>query len=112
MSKILLDYNPITGTSEYMHFDSDAESVRIVREQDVSNVLKFTKAIANDSDFSRSAIKAEQCHYARIPWEVESEMRIKHKVWWENKNDKEHRQFLRVLNEHYPAFKMTAWKHE
>lgn len=112
MSKILLDYNPISGISEYMHFDADSESVRIVREQDVSNVLEFTKANANDKDFSRAALKSDQFHYARLPWEVEEQMKAKHHVWWEDKNDTEHRKFFSVLNEHYPAFKMTAWKHE
>jgi len=112
MSKILLDYNPVTGVSEFMHFDADAESVRIVREQDVSNILQFTKAHANDRQASRDAIRDDRVLYARIPWEVEQQMKDKHQVWWENKNDTDHRKFFSVLNEHYPLFKTTAWKHE
>lgn len=110
MSRILLDYNPISGVTEYMQFDANADKVRIVRVQDVNNVMRFTREAFNTDDMS--SIKQEHCLYARIPNSVEEEMRTKHGVWWEDKNDKEHRKFFSVLNEHYPAFKTTAWNHE
>lgn len=109
MSQILLDYNPLTGVSEFMQFDSADSKVRILQVQDVSNIVRFTKEAANtDSD----SIKSEHCLYARIPAIIEAEMKSKHGVWWEDKNDHEHRKFFSVLNEHYPAFKTTAWNHE
>lgn len=57
-------------------------------------------------------LKSDRALYARIPHYVEMEMRKKHGVWWEDKNDKDHKKFFQVLNREYPAFKMVQWNHE
>lgn len=112
MSKLLLNYDPLTGISESLHFTAESEAMHIVREQDVSNILSFTQAAARDDDYTKEGVKRGQWHYARIPNEVEAEMWTKHGVKWEDKNDKEHKKFFSVLNRHYGAFKTTAWNHE
>ena len=110
MQRLLLDFNPLTGTREYMHVEN--ETIRIVQEQDVTPVLEFAKALRNDDYFSAKQMQSENAHYARIPWEIEREMKAKHNVWWEDKNDHGHKKFFSVLNRHYPHFKTTAWNHE
>ena len=112
MSKLLLDFDPLTGVREYMDVSHGGDVIRVVQEQDVTPLLDFASRMRTDDDFSRTMIKSERAHYARIPWEIEHEMRAKHGVWWEDKNDTDHRKFFSVLNAHYPAFKLTQWKHE
>lgn len=110
MSKLILDHDPITGVTEYMHVEGS--NIRIVQEQDPTSILNFAQRLRNDDYFSDLQLKSEQAHYARIPWEIEREMKAKHGVWWEDKNDHEHKKFFSVLNKYYPHFKLTQWNHE
>lgn len=110
MHRLILDHDPITGITEHMEFQGDA--VKIVRTQDVNSILDSAKMMANSEDYTKRGIKEDHWHYARIPDTIMEEMKAKHNVWWEDKNDKGHKRFLRVLNRHYPAFKTTAWNHE
>lgn len=93
-----------------MEFQND--SFKIVRTQDVNRVLDMASAMANDEDYTRIGVKKDMFHYARIPNLILEEMKDKHGVWWEDKNDHKHKKFFRVLNTHYPKFKTTAWNHE
>jgi hypothetical protein len=110
MHRILLDHDPLTGVTEHLEFQD--EKMRIVRTQDVNAILDQAKLMANDEDYTKRGIKQDQWHYARIPDTVMEEMWTKHHVRWEDKDDRGHKRFLRVLNTHYPAFKTTAWNHE
>jgi len=112
MSKMVLDFDPLTGITESLVFTHGGDEVRVVQEQDVSHILRVTKEMANDEDFTKQGIKKDHWLYARIPDVIMAEMRTKHRVNWNDKSDRGHKHFLRVLNEHYPAFKTTAWKHE
>ena len=93
-----------------MEFQND--SFKIVRSQDVNRVLDMASVMAKDEDYTKRGIKNDHWHYARIPTVVLEEMKEKHGVWWEDKNDHKHKKFFRVLNAHYPKFKTTAWNHE
>lgn len=93
-----------------MEFQND--SFKIVRSQDVNRVLDMASVMANDEDYTRRGVKNDMFHYARIPNIILEEMKDKHGVWWEDKNDHKHKKFFRVLNAHYPRFKTTAWNHE
>lgn len=110
MHRLILDYDPLTGVTEHMEFQNDA--VKIVRSQDVTPILEVAKSMASSEDYTKRGIKQDHWHYARIPDIVMEEMWTKHHVKWEDRNDKGHKKFLRVLNKHYPAFKTTAWNHE
>lgn len=110
MHRILLDHDPLTGVTEHLEFQD--EKMRIVRTQDVNRILDQAKIRANDEDYTKRGIKQDHWHYARIPDTIMEEMWTKHHVRWEDKDDKGHKKFLRVLNQHYPAFKTTAWNHE
>jgi len=110
MRRLQLDHDPLSGVSEFLEFQGD--KMRVVRSQDVSKILDFSKSLANDEEFTRKGVKNDQWLYARIPNMIEEEMRQKHHVFWNDPEDKGHKKFLRVLNRHYPAFKTTAWNHE
>ena len=112
MSKLLLNHDPISGITEYMDVSHGGDVIRVVQEQDVTPIVDFATRLRNDDAFSSAMLKSGQAHYARIPHEVESEMKAKHNVWWEDKNDKDHRKFFSLLNKHYPVFKLTQWNHE
>ena len=112
MTKMVLDFDPLTGVTESLVFTHGGDEVRIVQEQDVSHILKMTKAMANDEDFTRQGIARDHWLYARIPDTIMLEMKTKYGVDWNDKNDKNHKRLLKCLNTHYPAFKTTAWNHE
>lgn len=110
MQRIQLDYDPLSGTTEYLEFQDD--KMRIVRSQDVSGLVESAKSLAKSEDYTRNGIKRDQWHYARLPNVILEEMKTKHHADWQDKNDKGHKRFFSVLNAHYPAFKTTAWNHE
>jgi hypothetical protein len=110
MSKILLDYDPLTGITESLDFSDD--SVRVVREQSPTRAMESAKSLALNEDYTRQGIKRDQWHYARIPLLILEEMKTKHGADWNDKNDHKHKKFFRVLNTQYPAFKTTHWNHE
>jgi hypothetical protein len=114
MSRLLLDYDPLTGVTESLDFahEGGKHLMRVVQEQDVSRFVEFGKAMSLDEDYTKQGIKNDHWHYARIPHNILQEMKVKHGVSWEDKNDKGHKRFLRVLNREYPVFKMTAYTHE
>ena len=112
MSKLILDYDPLSGTSEYLEMSEGGDKMRVVQAQDVTSILESAKAMALDEDYTKHGVKQDQWHYARIPDVIMMEMKRKYGVDWLDKNDKGHKKFLRVLNRHYPAFKTTAWNHE
>jgi hypothetical protein len=109
MQRILLEHDPLTGITEHLEFQDD--KMRIVRTQDVNTILTQAKTMANDEEYTRQGIKRDEWHYARIPMTILEEMEKKHGAKWEDKNDHGHKKFFSVLNEHYPAFKTTAWNH-
>lgn len=110
MDRMILDFDPLTGTTEYLEFSD--EKVRIVQQQDVSPILDVAKTMANDEDYTKQGIKQDHWHYARIPYGILQEMKSKHGADWNDKNDTNHKKFFRVLNREYPSFKTTHWNHE
>jgi hypothetical protein len=114
MSRLLLDYDPLTGVTESLDFahEGGKHLMRIVQEQDVSRYVEQGTVMANDEDYTKKGIKNDHWHYARIPVNVLQEMKVKHNASWEDRNDTGHKRFFRVLNREYPKFKWTAWNHE
>ena len=109
MRRLQLDYDPLSGTSEFLEFQDD--KMRVVRTQNVNTILDQAKDRANDEDYTKSGIKRDEWHYARLPNIILEEMKSKYGVDWYDKNDTGHKKFFSVLNAHYPAFKTTHWNH-
>lgn len=65
--KKLLDYDPLTGVTQYFHHDEMTGKWGIETIQDVDPILDMNKAAQNDESYSRHGIKNEFWHFARVP---------------------------------------------
>ena len=88
MSRRLLDYDPLTGITQYFHNDEITGKWAIETVQDVDPILDVNKALQNDEDYSKDGIKKEFWHVARIPvviqekWLREDGINIYNKDHW------------------------------
>lgn len=67
MEKRLLDYDPITGVTQYFHFDELTNETHIETVQDASREVEQSRALQNDDDYTRRGMKNDMLHYAHIP---------------------------------------------
>ena len=65
--KRLLDYDPLTGISQYFHYSESTGEWAIESVQDVDTILDMNKSMQNDESYSELGIKNEFWHVARIP---------------------------------------------
>jgi hypothetical protein len=62
----LLDHDPLTGISEYYHFDPDTQGFVVETRQDVSGIIEMNKAVVNDN----TGWKGDLHHVAHIPLSI------------------------------------------
>lgn len=67
MSKRLVEYDPLTKTSEYSNYDELTDTLVISKEQDVTDILEWNKKLQNSDGYTKKGIKDEMWHYAQIP---------------------------------------------
>lgn len=65
--KRLLDYDPLTGITQYHHYDPITKTTTIETIQDVEPFLEMNKSMQNDIEYSRQGMKNEFWHAATIP---------------------------------------------
>jgi len=65
--KRLFDHDPLTGMTEYFHYDEKTGAWGIESVQDMEPFLELNKALQNMPDYSKNGIKREWWHVARIP---------------------------------------------
>jgi len=65
--KRLLDYDPLTGITQYFHYDETDGKWGIESVQDVEPFLDRNKARQNDENYSKNGIKNDFWHVAHIP---------------------------------------------
>lgn len=65
--KRLFDYDPMTGITEYFHYDEKSGKWAIETVQDVELLLDLNKAKQNNTDYSKDGMKREWWHVATIP---------------------------------------------
>lgn len=87
MTKRLLEYDPLTKTTTWFESDGSGKNVRICQQQDVEEVLKYTKRLANDSSYKRKGIKEDWYHFATVPTTILHEILNKHHLRWDRKED-------------------------
>jgi len=66
MSRLLLDYDPVTKTSEWFDYDEGTDSFSIATEQDLQDTLDYNKELRNEPGHFRGA-NNEMWHAASIP---------------------------------------------
>lgn len=62
----LLDRDPLTGITEYYHFDPDTNGFVIETQQDITNIIELNKAVVNDN----AGWRGEFHHVAHIPLSI------------------------------------------
>jgi hypothetical protein len=74
MSKRLFDVDPLTGTTEYFHYDEEKDAFTIQTQQDVTDLVEHNKGRYNTHD-SRAPWKGDLHLVASIPMNVYMELK-------------------------------------
>ena len=67
--KKILDYDPITKTTQWFHYDESTNQYGLETEQDVTHIVQANKRQFNQVD-ERANWKGDQHHVASIPMSV------------------------------------------
>lgn len=67
MTKRLLDHDPLTGVTEYFHYDHVTDTSYVETVQDVDPILDVTKELQNNDEYTKKGIKGDMWHFASIP---------------------------------------------
>jgi len=84
----LLDYDPLSGVTQYYHYNENTGDWGIESVQDVQPIIEHNKALQNDDGYTSHGIKNEMWHYARIPiviqekWLKEKGIDVMNKEHW------------------------------
>ena len=109
MTKLLLDYNPLTGERVTFGFNDHENKIEITHEQDVSRHLALAHDQMVDDDQTKRGIRKDFWKYATVPNIVIMQMKQKHGVDFFDKNDWP--KVLELLNTEYSRFKTTSKVH-
>ena len=80
MAKRLLDYDPLTKTKTWHHYDHATGKTNLEEEQDFSAIIANNKRLANDSSYAARGKKADYYHIASIPNSVIVMIKQKHNI--------------------------------
>ena len=71
MTKRILDYDPVTGTTQWFHYDSAADRYALETTQDVTKIVERNKALFRQVDERRSEERrvGKEC---RSRWSLKS----------------------------------------
>lgn len=109
MARHVIDYDPITGITQYFDYDHAIQKIVLTSTQDVSKALDFAAELRADEDRTKYGIKADFVHYAIIPPLIQMEMKTKHGVdFWKKEDDP---RTYRLINDEYARFKVTNITH-
>ena len=67
----LFDYDPLTGITEFYHFDPVTHGFVIETQQDISGLIELNKTVANDA---RGDWKGDLHHVASFPLTIVMEL--------------------------------------
>lgn len=88
----LLDYDPVTKTTQWFHYDDATGAMSLETEQDVSAIIEANKAHFNQTD-ERTAWKGDVHRVAQIP------MSLYHELAKVSNNFKDQRVVRKFLND-------------
>lgn len=102
-----LDYDPISGISNWWDYNEETGKATITRTQDVQPIVDINKELAN-TGAKDGGIKHSWWHYATIP----AIYQVKMRQAGINLNDPAAtKRIIQWINEHAPALKVTAKTH-
>lgn len=105
MAREFFDYDPFTGLEEYIE-EVDGK-IHLTFEQDVSPILDYTKALANEGH-TEGNFRGEGWLYAVIPAVVQMDLMRK----GINITDQNHtKRVVDEINQNYPLLKTTHRHH-
>lgn len=87
MIKRLLDYDPLTLTTTYHHYDPMTDMTHIQEVQDVGPYLEKCRRLANDTSYKRKGIKEDWYHFATVPNSILLELKTKHHLDYTKADD-------------------------
>jgi hypothetical protein len=111
MSKLLLDFDPLTGQKTYFQTQAHENSFRIVTEiDDSAQSLAYAHERRADGDYTKKGIKGDMWHYAKLSAQAIQQMATEDGVnilvpGYDRKK------FFHLLNTKYKAFKTTDKTH-
>ena len=110
MTKRLLDHDPLTGRTDYFHYDEHNDRSTIETVQDVSSFLDVAKHVRNDDDATKKGIKGGWWHYAHLPDIVIMKMIQEEGVNPYDPNDA--KKVGKLVEDKYQYCKLTTGKHK
>ena len=108
--KRLLDHDPVTGVTNYFHYDEHNDISTIETVQDVSKVMDMIGEVRNDEEVTKKAIKDGWWHYAHLPDIVILKMIQEDGVNPYNQNDA--KKVGQLIEDKYQHCKLTTGKHK
>ena len=108
--KRLLDHDPLTGVTNYFHYDEHNDISTIETVQDVDGVLDMTQRVRNDNDATKKGIKGGWWHYAHLPDIVILKMIQEDGVNPYDLNDA--KKVGQLVEDKYQYCKLTSGKHK
>lgn len=109
MTRRLLDFDPLT--KEAVYFEMKDNEILLHHEQDMTGIIEANKMMANDNDYSRSGIKRDWWHYARIPNNVAFKWLKEDGISIFKKEDRK-RVFDKLNDPEYKYLKVTTKHHK
>jgi len=113
MTKRLLDYDPLTGTTTWFEYEHSTDTMSIGTEQSaelVNSIIDQNTEMRHDADYSRQGMKRDMWHYARIPNGVALEIKKKYGLdVFSSKPD--WKSIFKIINRDYPMLKVTEKTH-
>lgn len=97
------DYDPLTGIRTDFDYDEESGNVILQRSQDVSALLDYNKALANDG-ITDKGIKESWWLYAKIPPVVQVAL---HQKGIDISDPNSTKRIIQEINEHYAHLKCT-----
>ena len=72
-TKRVLDYDPVTGITQWYHYDDITGDIGLETQQDVTSVIEGTKGVFNQAD-ERDPWKGDVHKVASIPMVIYNEL--------------------------------------
>ena len=109
MTKRLLDFDPLTRESVWFEMNDDG-IVTLHQEQDMTHIIEANKMMANDDEYTRTGIKSDWWHYARVPNNIIHKWLVEENINFFDKNDRK-KVFKKLNDPEYKYLRVTDKKH-